>query len=276
MTVRIVTDSTADVPMPLRESLNIGVIPVYINFGAESFPDEEASLPRKVFYKRFEAEMPTTAASAVGDATRVLENALGDADEVIAVHVAPSLSSQMNVTQEAATTLAPDRIHVFDSGSLSMGIGWLAILAAEWAAEGLDAQTILRRLAEVKERLKVWAALDTLNHLRRSGRVSWTRASIGTLLNIKPIILLSGGSAEQVKRVRSFKAAYTELITRTREMAPLDRLAIMHAHDPARAQVLYDALADLVPPDTILVTDIAPSIGTHLGIGAVGIAAIRK
>lgn len=278
MRVRIVTDSPSDVPPHLLEKYQIEVIPVYINFGAESYLDNESSLPRAEFYRRLKIghPMPTTAASSEGDAERLMRDILKDADHVVAVHIAPSISSEFNSSRLAAEAIGNDKVFVFDSGSLSLGSGWLAIIAAEKAAEGADPQTILSTLKSAKERLRVWAFVDSLEYLRRSGRVNWLRASVGALLDIKPIILLSGGEVKQVGRVRTAKNAFNVLVDNCRQWSPLERLGVLHTAYPQGGEALRDALADIAPPDQTLLVDVSAAIGTHLGPRALGIAAIRK
>ncbi|NJL95277.1 MAG: DegV family protein [Anaerolineae bacterium] len=172
MRVAVVADSTCDLPAALCERYGIRIIPVTINFGTESYPDDGQSLPRSVFYARFVRydPLPTTAAFSVGQAEAVFREALAEADHVIAVHIPRSISSLIESAQQAAAQIGNRQVTVFDTGSLSMGAGWLALIAGELAAAGKAPADILGALEDARARLRVWAGLDTLEHLRRSGR----------------------------------------------------------------------------------------------------------
>lgn len=277
MRVRIITDSPSDVPPHYVEKYNIGVIPCYINFGQESYLDNGIDIPRDVFYRRALSSPvhPTTSASSPGDAEKMMRDALKDADHVIAIHMSPNYSGIYNSSRVAQQEIGEQYVTLIDSQSMSMGSGFQVISAAEKAAEGAGVPEIVKHVADVRSRSKVWATIATLENLRRSGRVNWLSASLGNIFQIKPIILFSGGKAEQVNRVRTFKNAFNELVKYGHSQAPLERLALLHTHDIAAVQELQDAVKDIAPAETLII-DVSAAMGTHLGQGALGIATVRK
>lgn len=277
MVVRIVTDSPSDVPVEFLQRYHIRSIPAYINFGAESYLDDGVSMPRETFYNRLKTTpvLPTTAASSPGDAEKILRAALAEADHVVAVHMSGALSSMVASTRLAAKAIGEDKFTIVETGTMSMGSGWQVIAAAEKAAQGADVPEILATLQSTRQRTKLWAAMDTLEFLRRSGRVSWARAGAAALLNIKPIIMVENDVASSATRVRTFKNAMAELIKYARSQAPLERLAVLHTNNLEGAATLYNGVKDIAPPEVVTV-NVASTIGVHLGPGALGFATVRK
>lgn len=193
--IKIVCDSAADLPAAWRARWDISVIPVFVNFGAESFPDDGVSLTHEEFYRRMaEAKVPpTTSAPSTGVAADVLRRALAQADHVIAFTISPAVSSTYNAVRLAAQQVSEERITVYDSGTLSMAVGWQIVAACEARERGADLAGILAAADEARKRADVWAIPGSLEYLRRSGRVNRILSSIGTLLQIKPIITVKDG-----------------------------------------------------------------------------------
>lgn len=278
MRVKIVTDSPSDVPDSLVKQYDLRVIPCYINFGTQSYLDDGVSITRTQFYERLVTAnpLPTTSANSSGDAEKVMREALQAADHVVAVHIAGKLSSIIESSRIAAQTIGTDKVTVIDTEAASMGSGWQVLAAAEKASQGADLAEILATIDSTRSRQKLWATVPGLDYLRRSGRVSWLRASVGALLNIKPIIYVDHGAPVQAARVRTFKNAVAELVKLARSQAPLERLALLHTHNLEGAQELQAALADIAPPHQTVIVNVSSAIGTHLGPGGLGIATIRK
>ncbi|HRE47247.1 MAG TPA: DegV family protein [Aggregatilineales bacterium] len=172
--VRIVVDSTADVPPEYLARYDMRMIPAFVNFGAESYPDDGIALPRAEFYRRLVASsvLATTSAPSLGVAVDGLRAALEGVDHVVALTLSTNFSGIHNVFQLAAKEIDPARITVYDSGSLSMGVGWQALAAAEAAEQGAPPDAVLMAIREARARVEVWAAPDTLDYLRRGGRVN--------------------------------------------------------------------------------------------------------
>jgi DegV family protein with EDD domain len=273
--VKFVVDSITDLPAEWLARWDIPVFGCYVNFGEESFVDIE--LPKPEFYRRLAAasSLPRTSAGAPGVAKALIAKQLENAEHVVAFAVASQLSSIYNTIRLAAEEFGPDRVTVIDSGQASMGEGWQVVAAAEAAERGADLKEILEVIRNTRERVKLYAAIDTLEYLKRGGRVNAMFAGLGTLLQIKPIIEVKDGVVTSAQRVRTMSKAELALIDFARAQAPLEYLAVLHSNFPSGAALLKDRLADIAPPNTILV-DITTALGTHVGPGALGIASVKR
>jgi DegV family protein with EDD domain len=248
-----------------------------VNYDGKSFADDGVQLERDVYYKQLPTirPVPKTAAPPPSIVEPIIETALSNADHVVAVCLSAKLSGVYNAFRLAVSKFDSSKITLIDSGQVAMGLGWQVLIAAELAESTGDVEAIKQALQRVSQNQRLYAALDTLEYLKHSGRVSWASAGIGALLQIKPILDVQEGEVKSHSRVRTFKRAFDELNTLAREQAPLDRLAIMHAANHSGAEELHNALKDIAPPDTLIV-NIAPAIGTHIGPGGLGIATVSK
>ncbi len=275
--IRIVTDSTADIPDELADSLGIAVVYDYINFGSESLQDK-IDISRTEFYRRLSAqdELPTTASPGVGEFLSVYRRVTGPNVHILSLHPPAHLSALYNTARLAAQDLETEggRVTVLDSRQLSMGLGWQAIVAARAAQAGADAPTIIARLDELRARVHLFAVLDSLEFLRRSGRVGWARAALGALLNIKPIISVQDGDVVALDRVRTARRAQDRLIELTEQFGPLQALAVLHTNIPPKAKALRQRLQPLCPTGDVLTLDVTPVIGTHVGPNGIGVAVV--
>ena len=273
--VRIVTDSTADVPAELVSRLNISVVPAYVQMAGQSLRDGE-QITRTEFYRRLPAlsEVPTTAAPPAHEFTAAFRNLVGQADEVIAVLLPAALSGMFNSARLGSQDVPELNIHLVDSGQLAMGMGWQAILAAEAAAAGRSADEILALLKDVRPRILVLAMLNTLEYLRRSGRVDWTRTIAARLLRIKPLIEVREGKVVMVGRVRTRHKAIERLVEMTAALGPLERLAVIHTAAPPDVESFRARLGAFFPVEQILVSEVGPVVGAHVGPAALGIATV--
>ncbi len=278
MTIRVVTDSTCDIPPETAAQHRITVVPAYINIGDQSLLDG-VELSRKQFYEQLPGYQtpPTTAAPATGAFASTYEKlAQEGASEILSIHVATSLSGVLNSARlgaEAAADTIP--VTLFDSMQLSMGLGLQAITAAKAAAEGKSMTEIVTMLEERRSRTHVFAQLDTLEYLRRSGRVNWAEFGIGTLLRIKPLVHVYNGEVQMRDKVRTSKKALAQMIQYATELGPLESIALLHTHapdklDPFRQQTQHLYSADSQP----LAVEVTPAIGAHVGPGGLGLACI--
>jgi DegV family protein with EDD domain len=272
--VHIVTDSTSDIPADFVRELDITVVPAHVIFGNESY-DDGVTISRDEFYQRLAAskDLPTTASPSAGEFAEVYQRLGG---EIISIHLAAKLSGVLN-TVHAATQLVPDlNVTLFDSTSLAMGLGWQVIAAARAAQSGQSVAQIMQLLENVRSRVRVYAGLDTLEYVRRSGRVSWARAKFGQLLHIKPIVEVRDGVVSQLERVRTRRNLLARLKELAHELGPLESLAVQHtrAYDAARA--MADELAAVLPiQQPIVVCEATTTIGTHIGPNGLGIIAVK-
>jgi DegV family protein with EDD domain len=275
--VRIVADSTSDVPPEVAARLRITIVPAYVQIGDRSYRDGHgiSGISREEFYTRLPtmSAVPTTAVPPAGEFTAAYRSVSSEAEEVITIVVAASLSGMYNVARLGAREVPDLKVHVVDSGQTTMGLGWMAITAAEAAAEGQSAQEILALIEDLKHRVHVYAMLDTLEYLRRSGRVSWARAKAAQVLRIKPIVELVLGEVRDVGRARTRHRAIERLVELARALGPLERLAILHTYASEIEQVRH-RLADLCSPQQPLTVAVTTIIGAHVGPAGLGVAAV--
>ncbi|MEO1645784.1 MAG: DegV family protein [Chloroflexota bacterium] len=277
--IRIMTDSVADIPQTLLDEYNIGVVPCYVNYGGESYADDGEQLSRTHFYQYItdNNEVPTTAAPSIGDSETILRDALEGYDHLISVNVARTLSTTANNVQLACNEVDPSRMTVIDSESVSMGIGWLALIAAEVARETGDVDAVVEAVERAKKATTLYAGIYNMEFLRRSGRVNTVVASIGSLLQIKPIVqVIENGEVISAHRVRTFKRVKSKLRDLLEEMSGnLDRVAIIHTADIEAAHQFKKDNADLLPENTII-TEVGPTLGTHIGPKSLGFVPVMK
>jgi len=269
--VRVVTDSTADLPAELVARWGIVVVPLYVHFGEESFRDG-VDLPLERFLARLACgEHPTTSQPSVGAFKRAYQQLAAGGGEVISLHLASALSG----TYEAAMLAADQtdgRVVVVDSGLFSMALGWLVLAAAEAARAGYSLGEVVALVEEMKGRTFVPALIEDLEWLRRGGRIGRVQQAVGSLLNIRPIITVREGEVLLLERVRTRQAGLRRLVEMVAEAGPLERVAVLHAGVPQLAEQVADALAPVFPREQIPVLPGGQVTITHVGPGAVGVA----
>jgi DegV family protein with EDD domain len=277
MTVRIVTDSTCDLPADIISRLGICVLPLHIHVGDRDYLDG-IDMAREEFYEKLPtfAEHPTTAVPSP-QKFRAMYDSLADegASEVLSIHISSTLSATLNMAQTAAQEITAVPVTVFDSRQLSLGTGFLVQKAAELALEGRSVREILDVLEEQIKRTHVWAALDTLKFLRRSGRMNRVLSTTGELLQIKPILKMYDG-VSGVERVRTRKKAINRLVDRLQAYSPFEKLAFLHSAALEEARALQNAIRELLPNTETWFEVINPVLGAHIGPGVVGFACVSK
>ncbi|MFU8771850.1 MAG: DegV family protein [Anaerolineales bacterium] len=277
MTIRIVTDSTCDLPQSVIDELGIKVVPLYITIGQKSFQDG-VEISRKEFYTNLPAysNHPTTATPSVDVLTRTYQSLVDDgATEILSIHISISLSATVDVARTAAVEFQNVPVTVWDSRQLSLGTGFQVETAARMAMEGKSMMEILEVLEDMAARSFVAARLSTLEFLRRSGRMNSAMTGIGSLLRLKPILKMIDGKPTS-ERVRTFKKAEGRLIQLLKERLPVERFALLHTNASQDAQGLLERLAEVFPVNPVYSMDITPVIGAHIGPGAIGFAIISK
>lgn len=277
MTIRIVTDSTCDIPAETADKLGITVVPVYVNIGDHSFLDG-VELLRSDFYTRLPnyPSIPTTAAPAPGAFAETYDSlAIKGATEILSIHLATSLSGLLNVARVGADATDTIKVYFFDSQQLSMGLGLLVITAAEAAKNGCSMDEIVGVLNERLARTYVFAVLDTLEYLRRSGRVNWAQFGLGTLLRIKPLIRVHTGEVDIPERVRTMKKALANMLGRVAELGTLESLALLHTHSVDQLES-FRQQSEFLNPEGVTppAVEVTPAIGAHVGPRGLGIACI--
>jgi DegV family protein with EDD domain len=277
MTVRIVTDSTCDLPARVISRYGIYVVPLYINVGSYGYLDG-IDMTRKEFYTKLPTfpVQPTTAVPSM-QKFRAIYDALADegAKEVLSIHISTSLSAVVNVAQVAAQETASVPVTVFDSRQLSLGTGFLVETAARLAQAGSVVPEILAALNEQIKRTHVFAALETLRFLRRSGRMNSVVSTIGELLQIKPLLKMYDGNAS-AERVLTRDHAIKRLVELLHEYGPYEKVALLHSDAAERARALLQEIKEILPDGEIWFEQINPVLGAHIGPGVVGFACVSK
>jgi DegV family protein with EDD domain len=278
MTVKIVTDSTCDLPQDVLEKYEIKVIPLYVNFGSKSYLDG-VELSRQEFYEMLPGSdtFPTTAVPGLPAFSNVYEDlAAQGADEVVSIHIASTLSATCDVARKAAEQTKSVPVTVFDAGQVTVGTGLAAVAAAEAARARKSVSDIVSLLEDMVPRIHSYAALDTVEFLRRSGRLTAIQYGLSTILGIKPLIMMHNGELGS-ERVRTGTGCIGRMIELVTDLGPLEQLALVHTNAPQRAEELYQQARHLFPLDeTPLSVEVTPIIGAHVGPNAVGMVAVAK
>jgi DegV family protein with EDD domain len=276
--IRFVVDSGCDVPESYVQRHQMVVVPLYVNYGGNSYLDDGVGLDRERYYNEITNihPLPQTSAPSVGLAKEMIHAAFEQADHIICVAVADGLSSSLNVMRLAAEGLPAERVTLWDSETLSMGCGWQAIIGAEVAEQtGGDLNTVLAAMKRTREEGMVYAALVNVEFLRRGGRVSWTQAAVGGLLRIRPIVRVKHGAVTAAAQLRSHRAWVNKVIELTRAEVPIGRIALLHTNNDADVAAVRDEIQDILP-DEVLVVRASPAIGTHTGPYGIGMATVRE
>ena len=278
MKLGIVTDSTCDLPGYLVEQYELEVVPSILVIDGKEYADG-IGISREDFYRQLPAlqTQPTTAAPSIGDfSTRYDSLFTRGCEHILSIHAAGALTSILNTARQASHDF-PHKITIVDSLSLSLGLGFQVLAAAEAAELGLPAAR--EAIESTRKRLHVSAALDTMENLKRSGRVPAVVTMLGSLLNIKPLIELTNGEVKAVGAVRTTKQANERMLNFLLQGGELERLAILHTGAEPRGKEFLQAVmqkANRSMPRDILMVNVTTVIGTHVGPNGLGFAAVRK
>jgi DegV family protein with EDD domain len=278
--VAIFTDSASDLDPAEAVASGIHVVPLIVNFGDQSFR-AGVDMNGPDFWARMtapDAPFPTTAASSPGDFKDAYEAAfLEGAEAIVSVHVTETLSGTIKSARIARDMLPDREIHVVDSLNASMAIGILARMGLELAEADVPAEEIAAALEERAQDMRIYFALETLEYLKRGGRISGTQAAIGSLLSVKPVIMVKHGEVTTVDRVRTKSKARDRLIELVIEK-PVERLSILHSQTPDVDAFRAELLGHLpqLDPNAVSVELIGASVGPHVGPGCVGAAILYR
>jgi DegV family protein with EDD domain len=276
MPISIVTDSTSDIPYDLAERYNIHIIPNTIVIEGESVQDNQ-DFSRQKFYEQLPvmSVLPTTATASAGVYQTLYEQLLQQGiTQIISIHASSLLSGIFNSASLAAQSFS-GRVHVIDSRSLSLGLGFQAIAAAEAVLNGSPVQMVLNTIEDVRKRVRLVAMLDTLEYIRRSGRVSWVKAGLGSLMNIKLFITLKDGVVQKYGEVRTRSKGIVRMLELLRNQGPLERLAILHTNAETEARKIMDNMQSQISTIPLLV-NVTTVIGTHVGPNGLGFVVVVK
>lgn len=279
--VAVVTDSASDFDPARAVSLGIAIVPLLVSFGNETF-SAGVDMSRDEFWAKVKVPstpIATTAACSPGTFQLAYQKAFDEgADSIVSVHVADTLSGTIKAAQVARKSFADRDIHIVDSMSASMGEGMLAEIAVEMAAAGSTAAEIATVLERRRADLQVYLALETLEYLKRGGRISGAQAAIGTLLSVKPIIEIKDGKVETTERVRTRGKARERLIELF-TVRPMERISILHTTDAdveAFAEQFIARVPGGIDRSKVTIDLVGPSVGPHLGPGCVGAVVLYR
>jgi DegV family protein with EDD domain len=279
----VVCDTTAYLPVELVASMGIQTISLYVAVDGVQEPEAEIS-DYGAFYERLRAseDGATTSQPSVGDFVTVYEPLLAAGREIVSIHISSGISGTFEAAGQARERLVAEgkggeRIHLFDSRSACGGMGYSVLAAAAAARAGADAPEALARARQAREELKMWFAIDTLEYLRRGGRIGGARAWIGSALKIKPILTLEE-EITPVERVRTRARSLERLrdYARQRHEAGLDAWVIQHIQDFETASALADDCREIFGCEPVYVSEIGPVIGAHVGPGLIGVGSVSK
>ena len=277
MPVRIVTDSTADLPRDVVDELGIVVVPLHVYFGDESFEDG-VTISKEEFYDRLTtpgAPLPRTSAPSAGAFAGAYEHLSQETDEIVSIHISPKLSATYSSALLGRDQLrAACRIELVDSATVSLGLGLLVVQAATMAREGASLEHVVRSIRSLAPRTLLFGALDTLEYLHRGGRIGRASALLGSMLHVKPIVGLRDGAAYPIERVRGRARAVQRMCELIASHGTISHVVVGHTTDEAGMESLAEYLSQHFPGLAILRSRRGATLGTYFGPGAFGLALI--
>ena len=272
MTVRVVTDSAADLDAELATELGVRVVPLTIRFGSDEFVDRQDLTPDE-FYARCAASpvLPETAAPSPGAFDTAFRSLFDEgAETIVCINLSSGLSATMQSAQNAARGLEDRDIRIIDSRSVTWGLGSQVVAAARAARDGASADDVVRLVEDMIPRTRVYGSLDTLENLKKGGRIGNAQALLGTLLSIKPLVAVADGVVEEAGKARTRSKALKVLVDKVRVAGTVENLSVMHGQAPDLEEFL-ELLTAVHPRDQIHVGDIGATIGVHAGPRVMGV-----
>jgi DegV family protein with EDD domain len=275
--IKIVTDSTAYLPESTIRHHDIRIVPLYVHFGEEAFK-EGVELSNEAFYARLgEAPtLPTTSQPSAGEFHQVFKELADEGHEIVVLTISSKLSGTWNSAMAAKEMLPGAAISVVDSLTTSVGLQLMVETAAGAVANGVTRQELADQLEEMKQRIHIFFAVDTLEYLAKGGRIGNAKAFLGTLLKVKPILSLQDGAIEPLEQVRTRRKALDRMLDLVVERASSNgteaKVAVAHALALEEAGRCKSELLDRLDCGDLALAEIGPVIGTHTGPGVIGIA----
>lgn len=275
--VAIVTDSTAYLPENLVSEYNITVLPLVVIWGEETLRDNIDITPEQ-FYERLQKEeaMPTTSQATIQSFTDAFQELHGKGYDIFAVTISSGLSGTMDSAIQAKNMVPDANIELFDSQTSSLPMAFIALSAARAARRGASLEEVKQVAEAVRDHNQVYFAVETLEFLHRGGRIGGASRFLGTALGLKPILYLNDGKVEALEKVRTSKKAHARLISILEEQlegkSPINMIGVVKAAADEAADNLVAQIKERFTPDELMVADLSPVIGTHIGPGATGVA----
>jgi DegV family protein with EDD domain len=269
----VVTDSTSDLPDEWRERYDVEVVPLKVMFGEETFRDG-VDMNNEQFFARLatSTKLPTTSAPSPGDFAELFTRLAKDHDGCISIHIARSLSATAEAARVGAQSVEGFRVDVVDSETVSMPMAFLCRVAAECKTLDEAAAAVAKRISGSR----VLALLDTLRYVEMGGRVSRAQAMIGTMLDLKPLLLMIDGEIKSIDRVRTRSRAIPRMIEFFEKDLPVEYVGVVHAQAADEAEQVAAGLRSRMPHLEVPVGQIGCVLGTHVGPKALGLVYIKK
>jgi DegV family protein with EDD domain len=282
--VAVVSDTTASLPPSLVQDYGIGLVSLYVNHGTERTDREADITDIGAFFEELRSsdQLPTTSQPSVGDFQAAYEPLLANGGEVVSIHISAGLSGTCESARQAAEALeregkGGERVRVIDSATAAGGLGLMALVAARHARAGADAAGVEAAVGAARAELKVWFAIDTLEFLKRSGRVGAASAWVGSTLKVKPILTVES-EMTPVERVRTSSRAYQRMVdyARQREASGADGWVVQHIQAPEQAARLTDECRAIFGCEPVFLSELGPVLGVHTGPGLLGVGGIPR
>lgn len=272
--IALVTDSTGDLSQEFVEQHNVNVLPLRVVYQDREYLDRVEIQPNEV-YESFKKEVPSTSMPSVGEVTDLFSRLIKEGyQEILAIHISSGLSGTINSVRLAAGNFPSAKIEVIDSKSISMGIGILVREAADFIKKGMSLSSVAEKVHEIRENLSVIFVVKTLEYLQRGGRIGYVSATMGSILDLKPVISVNDeGKYVTLAKVRGRKKSLEKLIEIVKEAAEKNiiKLVVMHGDAKEEAKYIFDELKNISRIKSISFGEVGPVIGVHTGPGVVGI-----
>ena len=273
--ILVVTDSSATVPASLVQELGIGVVPILLNVNGQTYRDGIDITPGEVYrLLRASRRLPTTAAPSAGDFLRVYASAAQEVSGIVSIHLPTELSATYSVASTSSQLMDGPPIRIVDSQSVAMGQGFVVLEAARAAASGAGLDAVVARAEQIAGKVHVYATLETLEYLRRGGRIGGAAALAGTMLRIKPTVYVAGGTVQPFAKPRTMSRAMQLMLDEMAREAGDRALhaAVLHADAPDQAEEFRQRVESDFDCVELYVTEFTPVMGVHAGPGVLGLA----
>jgi len=278
MTVRIVTDSSCDLPTELVQELGITVVPLYVRFGEEVYR-EQVDISLDEFYKRLEQGPihPVTIQPSPQDFVTAYRKVASEADGIVSIHISSKLSGTFNSALQGKKLLEKDfPIEVVDSQIITVGLALICIAAAKMAKAGESLASVVEEVKQMLPNIRLLALLDTLKYLQKGGRIGKAKALLGSILNVKPMITLKEGEVVPAGQTRSRSKGIERLFSFVESVSNIEDLVIAYNTTPDEAQALAERLGSILTKEAVKVIRLGTTLGVHMGPGGLAIGIREK
>jgi DegV family protein with EDD domain len=280
VSIKIVSDTCHYLPRELVAANEIHEVSLYVHRGDQVRRESELS-DYNGYYRQLgrAGELPTTSQPSIGDFLAVYEPLVQQGHEIVSIHLSGGISGTVRAAEQARDQLADgaQRVHVIDSRSACGGEGLMLLAAAAAARAGGSIEEVIERVREARARLKLWFAIDTLEYLRRGGRIGGAQAWLGTALNIKPILSVEY-EIEPIERVRTARRAFERMVDVLRNCREdgADGWVVQHIQAPQQADRLRSRGREIFGTEPVIISELGPVIGTHVGPGLLGAGGVPR